>query len=161
LAYATSRPRAVHVGSHLARQRVQGSRVVLVSIVCVVVYFNARPSQHRPLLPELYLPLVVAVVQGAPQAALPRCASSSRPNRLAPFLAAPSAPPSHRRTRRPRRRRSTTGCSGHAGAACRRTWAPPSPVRPRPATTLARSVKPLAHSSGQVQRPPVGNSGRR
>jgi hypothetical protein len=93
-----------------------------------------------------------------PRAALPHCSFSSRPNHPTPFLAPPSAPPSRLR---PRRHRSTAGCSGHAGAACRRLWAPPSPVRPRPSTTLARLVKPLAHSSGQVRRPPTGNSGRR
>jgi hypothetical protein len=65
---ASARPTCVH---QVAEQHVQGSpRVVLVFIACAVIYFNTIPSQRRPLLPELCLPLVTVVVRGAP---VPHC----------------------------------------------------------------------------------------
>jgi hypothetical protein len=80
--------------------------------------------------------------------------SSPRPG---PFPAPSPAPPSRLRNCWSRRRRPLADAADAQGRPRRRTATPLSPVRPRPATTLSRSVKPLAHSSGQVRRLPAGN----
>jgi hypothetical protein len=73
----------------------------------------------------------------------------------------PSTQPSRRRTRRSRRRWPTAGAAGAQAAS--RCWpaAPPFPVRPRPATTLARLVVGPDTFPSDARSPPAANSGRR
>jgi hypothetical protein len=56
---------------------------------------------------------------------------------------------------------ATGGRSGCQAAPHRRLATPPSPVRPRPATTLARLVVAPATSPGEVRSSPAVNSSRR